>query len=76
MQRWQQGGGELRVVTSAEEWAAARVDLDVADLVVDALLGTGVKGRVEGLLGSVIEDDERAGARKRRGGFAELAGAS
>src|SRR5579872_3979696 len=47
LQRWQQGGGELRVVTSAEAWAAARVDLDLADLVVDALLGTGVKGRVE-----------------------------
>jgi ADP-dependent NAD(P)H-hydrate dehydratase / NAD(P)H-hydrate epimerase len=56
LQRWQQGGGALRVVTSAEHWAAARVDLDLADLVVDALLGTGVKGRVEGLLGAVIED--------------------
>jgi NAD(P)H-hydrate epimerase len=55
LQRWQQGGGELRVVTSAEAWAAARVDLDLADLVVDALLGTGVKGRVEGLLASAIE---------------------
>jgi len=55
LQRWQQGGGELRVVTSAEAWAAARVDLDLADLVVDALLGTGVKGRVEGLLGAAIE---------------------
>jgi hydroxyethylthiazole kinase-like uncharacterized protein yjeF len=55
LQRWQQGGGELRVVTSAEHWAAARVDLDLADVVVDALLGTGVKGRVEGLLASAIE---------------------
>jgi ADP-dependent NAD(P)H-hydrate dehydratase / NAD(P)H-hydrate epimerase len=55
LQCWQQGGGELRVVTSAEDWAAARVDLDVADLVVDALLGTGVKGRVEGVLGAAIE---------------------
>ncbi len=55
LQRWQQGGGELRVVTSAEAWAAVRVDLDLADLVVDALLGTGVKGRVEGLLGAAID---------------------
>ena len=55
LQRWQQGGGELRVVTSAEAWEAARADLDLADLVVDALLGTGVKGRVEGLLASAIE---------------------
>ena len=55
LQRWQQGGGELRVVTSAEAWETARVDLDLADLVVDALLGTGVKGRVEGLLAAAIE---------------------
>ena len=55
LQRWQQGGGELRVVTSAEAWAAARGDLEEADLVVDALLGTGVKGRVEGLLASAID---------------------
>ncbi len=56
LQRWQQqGGSPLRVVTSAEAWAAARVDLDLADLVVDALLGTGVKGRVEGLLASAID---------------------
>ncbi len=71
LQRWQQGGGELRVVTSAEAWAAARVDLDLADLVVDALLGTGVKGRVEGLLGSAIEDvnawrERRAGAWREK----------
>ena len=65
LQRWQQGGGELRVVTSAEAWAAARVDLDLADLVVDALLGTGVKGRVEGLLASAIEGVN--GWREKRG---------
>jgi NAD(P)H-hydrate epimerase len=56
LRRWQQGSGELRVVVSAAEWAAARQTLDEADLVVDALLGTGVKGSVEGLLASVIED--------------------
>jgi len=55
LQRWQQGGGELRVVTSAEQWAAAHVDLDLADLVVDAILGTGVKGRVEGVPASAVE---------------------
>src|SRR5690242_18031947 len=56
MHRWQDGGGELRVVTSAGEWAAARDVLSEADLIVDALLGTGVKGPVKGLLASVIED--------------------
>jgi NAD(P)H-hydrate epimerase len=44
------------VISSTAEWAAAREVLGEADLIVDALLGTGVKGPVEGLLASVIHD--------------------
>ena len=54
--RWQRGNGELRVVTSKAEWDVARGVLADADLVVDALLGTGLTGQVEGLLAQVIED--------------------
>src|ERR1700730_10129072 len=53
---WQEGGGELFLVASTKEWAAAREILGEADLIIDAFLGTGVKGPVEGLLASVIED--------------------
>jgi hydroxyethylthiazole kinase-like uncharacterized protein yjeF len=53
---WQQGLGALHVVTSSAEWEPARGELDSADLIVDALLGTGLRGPVEGLLGSVIAD--------------------
>jgi hydroxyethylthiazole kinase-like uncharacterized protein yjeF len=56
LQLWQAGGGELHVVTSKSEWATAREALNEVDLVVDALLGTGIKGPVEGLLASVIEE--------------------
>ena len=56
LKRWQQGLGELHVVTSAPEWEPIRAELDRADLIVDALLGTGLRGPVEGLLGSVIGD--------------------
>ena len=56
LQRWQEGGGDLRIVNSAGEWSAAREVLGEADLIIDALLGTGVKGPAEGLLASVIED--------------------
>jgi len=56
LQLWQAGGGELHVVTSRSEWAMAREALNEADLVVDALLGTGIKGPAEGLLASVIGD--------------------
>jgi hydroxyethylthiazole kinase-like uncharacterized protein yjeF len=53
---WQQGMGELHVVTSSAEWEPVRAEFDSADLILDALLGTGLRGPVEGLLGSVIRD--------------------
>ena len=56
LKRWQQGMGDLRVVTSKAEWDVARGVLAEADLIVDALLGTGLTGPVEGLLAQVIED--------------------
>jgi ADP-dependent NAD(P)H-hydrate dehydratase / NAD(P)H-hydrate epimerase len=56
LKRWQQGNAELRVVTSKAEWDVARGVLAEADLIVDALLGTGLTGPVEGLLAQVIED--------------------
>jgi len=55
LKRWQESSGELRVVRSESDWEAARSALAAADLVVDALLGTGLSGPVEGLLGAVIE---------------------
>ncbi|HLJ22561.1 MAG TPA: NAD(P)H-hydrate dehydratase [Candidatus Acidoferrales bacterium] len=65
LKRWQQGLGELYVVTSEPEWASARAALDEADVIVDALLGTGLRGPVEGLLGKVIEDLNAAHAKRR-----------
>ncbi len=72
LKRWQQGLGELYVVTSEAEWESARAALAEADLIVDALLGTGLRGPVEGLLGKVIEDLNAARA-KRRGRMAVVA---
>ena len=40
--------------------------LDDADLIVDALLGTGLRGPVEGLLGAVISDVNAAPGQERR----------
>jgi len=56
LKRWQQGLGETHVVTSPPEWEPVRADLEKADLIVDALLGTGLRGPVEGLLAPVIAD--------------------
>jgi hydroxyethylthiazole kinase-like uncharacterized protein yjeF len=66
LKRWQRGTGELSVVTSREEWESARAALDEANLIVDALLGTGLRGAVEGLLAAVIED-VNAARRQSRG---------
>jgi ADP-dependent NAD(P)H-hydrate dehydratase / NAD(P)H-hydrate epimerase len=63
LKRWRQGLGELHVVTSHAEWQAARPTLAGVDLIVDALLGTGLRGPVEGLLGDVIQDVNAARGR-------------
>jgi hydroxyethylthiazole kinase-like uncharacterized protein yjeF len=65
LKRWQQGLGELYVVTSEAEWESARTALAEADLIVDALLGTGLRRPVEGLLAHVIEDLNEARAKRR-----------
>jgi hydroxyethylthiazole kinase-like uncharacterized protein yjeF len=65
LKRWQQSLGELYVVTSEAEWESARAALAEAGLIVDALLGTGLRGPVEGLLGKVIEDLNAARAKRR-----------
>jgi ADP-dependent NAD(P)H-hydrate dehydratase / NAD(P)H-hydrate epimerase len=72
LQRWQESRGDLGIVTSMAEWITAREVLLETDLVVDALLGTGAKGPVEGLLASVIEDVNAWRSQKRaasRGGI-------
>ena len=60
MRRWQEASGELRVVADAAEWEEVRGTLSSANVIVDALLGTGLSGAVEGLLAQVIEDINRA----------------
>src|SRR5271168_2478851 len=53
---WRKAGGTLHVVKDAASWQRELDALAAAPLVVDALLGTGLSGPVEGLLGQVIQD--------------------
>jgi NAD(P)H-hydrate epimerase len=53
--RWQETGAELRVVGDAASFAGAKAAIASADLIVDALLGTGTRGAVEGMLREAIE---------------------
>jgi NAD(P)H-hydrate epimerase len=65
LKRWQQGLGELHVVTSLSEWESARAELAGADVIVDALLGTGLRGPAEDLLAAVIEETNSARSRRK-----------
>jgi NAD(P)H-hydrate epimerase len=44
------------VITNRDEWNEEKVELLDADIIVDALLGTGARKPVEGLYGEVIEN--------------------
>lgn len=54
--RLKKSGARIQEITSCEHWEQARSEVAKSRLIVDALLGTGLKGKVEGLLASVIED--------------------
>jgi len=53
---WKKAGGTLRIVPDAAAWQRERDSVAPAPLLIDALLGTGLSGPVEGLLAAVIED--------------------
>ena len=55
LRRWENASGELHVVRTSDEWARWKQKIEACDILVDALLGTGVSGLVEGLLRDAIE---------------------
>jgi ADP-dependent NAD(P)H-hydrate dehydratase / NAD(P)H-hydrate epimerase len=54
--RLEKSGAKIREITSLEQWEAARSEAAKSCVIVDALLGTGLKGKVEGILAAVIGD--------------------
>ena len=60
--RWQEVSGELRLVRNSGDLQDVKPVLDSADIIVDALLGTGTRGGVEGLFAEAI-----LAVNKRRG---------
>jgi ADP-dependent NAD(P)H-hydrate dehydratase / NAD(P)H-hydrate epimerase len=54
LRRWENVSGELHVVRTSAELGEWRSKLLSCDILIDALLGTGVRGPVEGLLRDVI----------------------
>ncbi|MGD0545319.1 MAG: NAD(P)H-hydrate dehydratase [Candidatus Acidiferrales bacterium] len=55
LRRWENAPGELHVVRSSTEWSKWKSRIAECDILVDALLGTGARGAVEGLLRDAIE---------------------
>jgi ADP-dependent NAD(P)H-hydrate dehydratase / NAD(P)H-hydrate epimerase len=53
-QRWRSTGGALNVVDSENEWQKIKGTIGSSDVIVDALLGTGLRGAVTGLTAKAI----------------------
>lgn len=58
-ERWQKPGGFVTVLQNEADWEKAWTEISSADVIVDALLGTGVRGAASGLIGQAIEDVNR-----------------
>src|SRR6516164_891630 len=58
-ERWRALGGGVTVVQTEADWKRAWGEISGADVIVDALLGTGMRGVATGLLGWAIEDVNR-----------------
>ena len=54
--RLKKSGVDIRIIPDGDSWHSIRAELAKSRIIVDALLGTGLKGRVEGLLSLVIAD--------------------
>ena len=63
--RFNKAAGECIVARDATEWAEAKKAIASANIIIDALFGTGMRGGVEGWLAGVINDLNglRSGAR-------------
>jgi ADP-dependent NAD(P)H-hydrate dehydratase / NAD(P)H-hydrate epimerase len=58
-ERWRDLGGTVHTVADHSDWEKCWPKVATAEVLIDALLGTGVRGHVSGLLARVIEDVNR-----------------
>jgi len=52
---WREAGGAIVEITDDVSWQSAWKEIEWADIVIDALLGTGLRGSATGLIASAIE---------------------
>jgi ADP-dependent NAD(P)H-hydrate dehydratase / NAD(P)H-hydrate epimerase len=53
LKRWREPGGELTAIHDSGEWKAQ--PMQSTDIIVDALLGTGIRGTVQGQMAKAID---------------------
>ena len=58
-QRWRELGETITVIRGEEDWIRAWPEAAGSEVIVDALLGTGIRGGAGGLLAQVIENINR-----------------
>jgi ADP-dependent NAD(P)H-hydrate dehydratase / NAD(P)H-hydrate epimerase len=56
--RWHEEG-DVTLIQTSEDWDKARPEISAAEVLIDALLGTGIRGAATGLIAQAIEDVNR-----------------
>jgi hydroxyethylthiazole kinase-like uncharacterized protein yjeF len=59
LQRWRDFGGEVVSVPDERSWNAVRSEVLCADVLIDAIFGTGFRGSAAGAIGQAIQDINR-----------------
>jgi len=59
LERWREQGGRVTLIQNEAEWEEAWPQIAAAEVIFDALLGTGIRGAASGLLARAIEDLNR-----------------
>ncbi|HEY2460146.1 MAG TPA: NAD(P)H-hydrate dehydratase [Candidatus Acidoferrum sp.] len=59
LRRWTESGGRLSVVRDEASWSAAFREIAESEVIVDAMLGTGLNGGASGTILRAIEDINR-----------------
>jgi ADP-dependent NAD(P)H-hydrate dehydratase / NAD(P)H-hydrate epimerase len=59
LERWRQEGGSVEEIRSVSDWEKAWPEIALAEVIVDALLGTGIRGAATGAMAQAITDLNR-----------------
>jgi ADP-dependent NAD(P)H-hydrate dehydratase / NAD(P)H-hydrate epimerase len=59
LNRWREQGGQVKVIRDETEWEKVWPKIAASEVIIDALLGTGIRGPVTGLIAEAIGDLNR-----------------